>query len=126
MQSYTSSFRPQAAHPSDFINLGQISVQSDFFDYGSKLPSELKPTSSANEGRNKDGYLLSALNSENRQKESGMKQSFMNKLSSAMPIVKEVSFGGGAQSSFGVISGLPSTSTCKNKDSSIIPATAQS
>lgn len=54
----------------------------------------------------------------------------MNRMNSALPLVKDVSFGG--PQSLGVISGLPSTSTAKQRDaankpdSSVFPATMQS
>jgi len=46
-------------------------------------------------------------------------------MNAALPLVKDVSFGG--PQSLGVLSGLPSTSTAKNKqDSSVFPTTVQS
>ena len=50
----------------------------------------------------------------------------MNKINQAVvPLCKDVSFGG--PQSFGVLSGLPSTGTAKNKqDGSVFPATTQS
>ena len=76
-----------------------------------------------------ESFTLSALNSENKPAASfGVtappKSSFMTKLSSQAPLVKDVSFGG--PQSIGVFSGLPSTGTAKNKQdiASVFPATA--
>lgn len=66
----------------------------------SDLKSEQKQGSSSNETRNKDNnYLLSALNSESKPIGSMLipnvkGQSFMNKLSQAFPLTKDLSFGG--------------------------------
>jgi len=125
-QSYSNGFRPAQMqnHSSNFNVMVQTPIQSELYGAESKPHSEMKPSSSVNEARNKESYSLSALQSELKQKESGQKQSFMNKLNSGVSLVKDVSFGGGAHSSFGGLSGLQSVSTCKNKDSSIFPATS--
>lgn len=95
--------------------MSQQSVQDDITTMvpTAKLSSELKSDmkkGSSTDPLNKEGFLLSGLNSENKTNPAGQKQSFMNKLSSSVPLLKDVSFGG-AHSSLGVISGLPSTST---------------
>ena len=109
-------------------DMGQPKVHGSMM---SDMKSEIMPGSS-HEHRNKaGGYILSALNSEiksnhhARQQDSVQKQSFMNKLSQACPLVKDVSFGG--PQSFGAVSGLPSSSTAQNKqDCNVFPTTAQS
>ena len=73
--------------------------------------SDLKQGSASMDARNKESFCLSALNSDNKPQ-----QSFMTRLNQVMPqpLMKDMSFGG-PQSSVGVISGLPSSSTLKHK-----------
>ena len=73
--------------------------------------SDLRQGSASMDARNKESFCLSALNSDNKPQ-----QSFMTKLNQVMPqpLMKDMSFGG-PQSSVGVISGLPSSSTLKHK-----------
>jgi len=102
-------------HHNNVTMMSQQSVQDELANVVPtvKLTSELKSDlkqGSSNDPLNKEGYLLSGLNSENKTNPTGHKQSFMNKLGSTVPLLKDVSFGG-AHSSLGVISGLPSTST---------------